>query len=151
MPNYVLKPGVVSAGVQAPISSALDVAASIYQRYGQQLTVTSLLEGQHVPNSRHYVGQAADLRTNIFDDATKRAIASELQAALGSGYRVIVESDHIHFQSVLDSASPLALPQDDFADWATPENPLQTESGIGPAAMIGFGLAAALLFTAILD
>lgn len=95
---FALKAGVDPTGVTQELVSALGVAQSVYASFGQPFTVTSLTEGQHVTNSKHYIGQAADLRTNGLDPATVPQIASTLQAQLGPEYYVLLEGDHIHVQ-----------------------------------------------------
>lgn len=113
---FALKAGIDPTGVTQELLSALGVAQNVYSLFGQPFTVTSLTEGQHVTNSKHYIGQAADLRTNGVDPATVPQIAQNLQAQLGPQYYVLQEADHIHVQyngvgtapdsSVIDTASP---------------------------------------------
>lgn len=91
------------------------MAQNIYSSFGQPFTVTSLTEGQHVTNSKHYTGQAADLRINGVDPAAVPQIAQTLQSQLGPQYYVLLEGDHIHVQyngvgtapdSLTDTTSP---------------------------------------------
>lgn len=110
---FSLKAGVDPTGVTQELLSALGVAQGIYSSFGQPFTVTSLTEGQHVTNSKHYIGQAADLRTNGVDPATVPQIAQTLQSQLGSNYYVLQESDHIHVQyNGVGTASDSLLPTD---------------------------------------
>ena len=62
---------------------------------GYSPTVTSGGDGQHSTKSLHYKGRAIDLRTRDFP-ATPKTWADRMQRVLGSYYRVLVESDHIH-------------------------------------------------------
>ena len=52
----------------------------------------------HVAGSKHYINQAADIRTRDVDPAKIPSIVTDLRAQLGSGYTVINEGDHIHVQ-----------------------------------------------------
>lgn len=113
MLGYTLKSGVYGQPSQA-IGYALDVADSLWSDYGYDLVVTSLRDSVHAPNSLHYSGQAADLRTRDMSPAEASAIASALQSTLGSAYWVLNEGDHIHVQSKLvDSPDDTSLMTED--------------------------------------
>lgn len=60
--------------------------------------VTSLYDGTHLPNSFHYKGRAADLRTRHLDAASVDRMWKLLAQTLGPGWDVILESDHIHIE-----------------------------------------------------
>lgn len=63
------------------------------------LTVTSVWDGTHLPDSRHYVGLAADLRTHhLSSEADRRRMWEVVAEALGPGWDVILEVDHIHIE-----------------------------------------------------
>jgi len=98
--GYSIKPGAVfSEGVVSPdILYAAQVAEGVYAGFGYPLTVTSGMDSTHMEGSYHYSGDAMDLRTNNLPPGISTQIAQSLQAALGGGYRVILESDHIHVQ-----------------------------------------------------
>ena len=59
-----------------------------------EMVVTSGKDGKHGENSLHYKGRAVDLRTRDFTDIW----ATKLRMALGKGWDVVVESDHIHVE-----------------------------------------------------
>jgi hypothetical protein len=78
---------------------AVLVAERIYQRHLTDLVITSGSDGTHGEKSKHYAGNAVDLRTKTLPGKEiERAVASELQEALGREYLVILETDHIHVQ-----------------------------------------------------
>ena len=58
------------------------------------MIVTSGFDGKHSATSLHYKGLAVDLRTRDFTDEWARY----LRNALGSGWDVVVEPDHIHVE-----------------------------------------------------
>lgn len=61
--------------------------------------VTSLFDStEHLPNSFHYKGRAADLRTRHLDAAGVDRMWKLLADALGPGWDVILEVDHIHIE-----------------------------------------------------
>lgn len=92
------KPG-VRGTPSAAIQSAISVAEAVYASFGIGLVITSIRDGQHVTNSKHYTGNAVDLRRWDLDRAgrTSAAVAAT-RAQLGGGYTVMLESDHIHIQ-----------------------------------------------------
>lgn len=94
-----IKRNVVMAGLQLPMRQALKAADILWTRHGQELVVTSALEGEHSAGSYHYYGYAVDLRSRYFTDMIKRDIVVRLQRDLGpKGYTVIGEASHIHIQ-----------------------------------------------------
>lgn len=75
------------------------VATGVYASLGYDCIVTSVNDGRHMDGSLHYVGDAFDLRTrHVESDCLKELITERLKAALGSGYDVVLEGDHIHVE-----------------------------------------------------
>ena len=81
------------------------ISSEVYNEmgiYGSRATVTSLLDGRHMQGSKHYTGEAWDLRTwnasksGQMTDTAKEALAASLRTALGDDYDVVVEKTHIH-------------------------------------------------------
>jgi hypothetical protein len=72
------------------------VADEIWRDLGAELVVTSLMEGEHRNGSKHYVGDAADLRSRYFSEEKKLQAVRRLRASLGDDYDVVVHSTHIH-------------------------------------------------------
>ena len=76
----------------------LMAAEKVYNKHGKEVVITSLMDGKHMKNSKHYIGEAVDLRTYFFSKNTVLAVAADLQKELGSNYDVLVEEDHIHIE-----------------------------------------------------
>ncbi len=93
-----IKEGVILAGLKLPMRKVLKTANKIWANHGQELVVTSGLDGTHSAGSYHYYGYAVDLRTRYFDEDRKSLIASELKKRLGGMYTVVLEKTHIHVQ-----------------------------------------------------
>lgn len=95
-----IKPGVTMAGLDLRMRRVLVEADKIWRQLGAELVVTSALDGEHSAGSLHYYGLAVDLRTKCFagDPGHPAAAAAMLQLALGDGYEVILERDHIHVE-----------------------------------------------------
>lgn len=92
-----LKKNVKVQGITNEILLAIVVAQSIYRAHGEELVITSLLDGRHSRNSLHYSGAAVDLRTR--DLAVPGAmVGADLKDALGADYDVVVEATHIHVE-----------------------------------------------------
>lgn len=97
------KDGVLLIGLQPVMRKVLIHAADIWEQLGQELVVTSGLEGNHSVGSMHYYGYALDLRSRYFDEDQIDQAVNALQHRLGQLYVVLKESDHIHvhFKGVL--------------------------------------------------
>jgi hypothetical protein len=87
------------------MQSALLLAARILPDLpAEGLVITSGTDGQHSPNSRHYVGEALDLRSKSFSSvAARAAFIGSLGQLLGPQFTVLLEDDgrpneHIHCQ-----------------------------------------------------
>jgi hypothetical protein len=84
-------------GLSYEILTAIVEACVIWERHGYDvLTITSANDGEHMKHSRHYYGDAVDLRSrNLID---KHQMTDELQEVLPQDYDVIIEKDHIHIE-----------------------------------------------------
>jgi len=85
-------------GLQIPIIFALNLADGIYNKYGQELIITSALDGVHMEDSLHYEGLAVDLRTYYFTPSQAISVRNEIANLLGSDYDVILEPTHLHIE-----------------------------------------------------
>jgi hypothetical protein len=96
-----IKENVIMAGLQLPMRLAMMKANEIWEDLGQELVITSALDGEHVSGSLHYFGYALDFRTRYFDKK-KRLLAYRLLAdalkIYGNDYRVILHDTHIHVE-----------------------------------------------------
>lgn len=91
----LLKLGVDISRLLPPIRKKLNLISSVVLEVSQQeIVVTSTYEGTHSPSSMHYANLAIDIRL----PKNYNKVAEELKAALGKGYDVIVESNHIHIE-----------------------------------------------------
>lgn len=97
-----IKPGVSLVGIKPELCVAMMVAASVYQKYGFDFTVTSVTEGKHGRGSLHYPGLAFDSRMrNVPDHSQRLAIRDAIRDALGPQFDVVLEATphlHIEFQ-----------------------------------------------------
>lgn len=70
----------------------------------RELVVTSGSDGRHMVGSKHYTGEALDVRSQSFpSQAAKQRFRAALEAQLGPKFRVLLEqvgatSEHFHCQ-----------------------------------------------------
>ncbi len=89
----------VKAGVTFEIDSlALSrmLTVLLLLPYDGDVVITSGTDGTHMPTSKHYTGEALDLRTSNMTDPV--AFGVQLGKALGPSFRVLNEKDHLHVQ-----------------------------------------------------
>ena len=97
-----LKEGAIIAGLNPKMRIVLITADDVWRNHGQELVVTSGLDGCHSAGSWHYYGCALDFRTRDFkSEREKKDVFQELQTKLkkiSSRYGVVLESSHMHTQ-----------------------------------------------------
>lgn len=63
------------------------------------ITITSGTDGKHMEGSKHYTGDALDVRIFSFPSARDKNLFFERVALrLGKDYEVIMEGDHCHIE-----------------------------------------------------
>ncbi len=73
----------------------------VYAQYKAPLVITSGSDGVHTAggdHDPHYLGYAFDARTRDIGNDVLPLMVVDLREALGSQWRVVVESNHIHCQ-----------------------------------------------------
>jgi len=88
----------LSLGIQPVTFDAIHQVAKIYERHGQELVVTSVLDGAHQRGSRHFLGLAFDARTRFFVPAEQLEVSEACKESLGPEYDVVLESNHLHIE-----------------------------------------------------
>ncbi len=84
--------------VRPQVWDAIETATTVYLEFGYNCVVTSLCDGKHSKNSKHYEGNAVDFRTRHLTDDDVMPIREALVARLGPDYDVILEATHIHVE-----------------------------------------------------
>lgn len=91
------KRNVIIPGLDIMMRRVLIEADKIWRELGQELVVTSALDGVHSAGSLHYYGRALDFRINYFTPEEADHAADMLRRALpGNKYDVVRETTHIH-------------------------------------------------------
>ena len=95
-----LKQGVKLEGIKPETVLAAYVVDEIYRDHGRPegVTITSICDGKHSPNSKHYDGHAIDTRTRYFNRSKQKELTQDIAQALGDEFDVILERDHIHIE-----------------------------------------------------
>lgn len=70
-------------------------AANVASGMGVDVTITAGTDGKHMVGSKHYTGEALDIRLLGVRTTEFRTL---LAIRLGAGYQVILEPDHIHVE-----------------------------------------------------
>ena len=71
------------------------ITERVLAEFDSDLTIASLNDGKHSKTSRHYSGDAWDVRTWGIK-GKEEIVCQRLREALGKHYFVLFEGDHIH-------------------------------------------------------
>ena len=93
-----IKDGAIIAGLDLRMRKALIAADRIWKEYGQELTITCGLDGEHSAGSYHYYGLAVDCRIWNFTNEQLLMIIRDLKEELGPPYDIVLEKTHIHIE-----------------------------------------------------
>ena len=99
-----IKPGVLLDGLQPVMFRAIATASEVIHRYADDCVVTSGKDGQHMKRSKHYTGEAVDLRSrHIPDVADKLRCLDDLKATFGADFDILLENlgkpqEHYHLE-----------------------------------------------------
>lgn len=96
-----LKHGVKLAGLAPEMAIADAIVAGVYAEAGAaELVITSALDGEHMPGSRHYDGCALDYRRWELDglEVEWMHILDQLRHRLGRQFDVILHGTHLHVE-----------------------------------------------------
>lgn len=93
-----IKQGVSLGGLSQEMVLAWLVADSVWAEQMEEGVITSGKDGKHKTFSKHYTGNALDLRTRYFAPDQIEYCASRLRGILGKDYDVVVEETHIHVE-----------------------------------------------------
>ena len=81
---------------------AVLIVNSVYTKYGVELVITSVNDGQHMTGSKHYINQAFDCRTKNIT-TSKAFIIAEIKENIGENFDVVFENEgkdteHLHIE-----------------------------------------------------
>ncbi len=91
--------GVKLAGLKPQIVLAAAICSDTFDKHRCDCVITSANDSsEHMIGSKHYYGEAIDIRTKNIDHETMCAIVEELKLFLGEEFDVVLESDHLHVE-----------------------------------------------------
>jgi len=99
-----IKDNVVVKGLQPEIILAYMIASEVFKSVGVvDCIITSGTEGKHKQGSKHYSGNAIDLRTRNFPEGGSSStfvdvVCHRLSNALTADYDIVKEATHIHLE-----------------------------------------------------
>ena len=93
-----IKSGAILIGLDINIRPALVEADRIWKATGQELVVTSGLDGTHSAGSLHYYGRAVDFRTRYFSLEEREMVLAAMRASLSDDFDIILHSSHMHVE-----------------------------------------------------
>lgn len=97
-----LKDGVVINGLDMEhMGPVLAVADRIWKKYGREegATITAGLDGIHMEGSKHYTGNAVDLRNRYFTQEEQEEVFIELIESLDNDvYDLVHHKTHYHIE-----------------------------------------------------
>lgn len=88
----VIKPSV-------EIEIAMEVADALSNAIAKkEIIITAILDGKHMIGSKHYDGNAFDMRIWIYTQAELNQLISNLKDNLGRDYDIILHETHLHIE-----------------------------------------------------
>lgn len=104
--SLAIKPGARVQGLTGEIRLGLSVAEGVYAEANTLCVVTCGVDGKHMAASKHYSGNAVDLRiNNLPATSPPQAIVNKIKERISPDYDVVLEGDHIHLE--YDPKTPL--------------------------------------------
>ena len=93
-----LKPGVCVTGIQPEMIIGKDVAQAVFAAMEYDFIITSITDGKHSKGSRHYSGQAIDIRTRHMSSVVAKEARDKIAKALPNDFDCVLEKTHIHLE-----------------------------------------------------
>jgi hypothetical protein len=85
--------------ISAPIRAAFYITDEVSKKIAEKgIVITSILDGKHKPFSKHYEGNAFDIRIIQYLKTHITKLLEQLKKELGPDFDVVLESDHIHIE-----------------------------------------------------
>ena len=100
----IFKKGVKLSGMTTQCWAAVHVAEGCFDTEGVDTVVTSINDGKHGRGSKHYIGNAPDLRSKHLPSlAAKKRVLALLKARLTNEFDILLEdigepNEHYHIE-----------------------------------------------------
>jgi len=84
-------------GLSIDLVKAIPFIMQIWSQWGvRDLFITSANDAAHMENSKHFSGNAIDIRSRNIPNCIEMCV--EIREALGPDFDVVIESDHVHIE-----------------------------------------------------
>jgi len=85
-------------GVTANCLYGMYVVHCLFDQLHYEMVITSCCDGIHKAGSKHYSGNAFDLRFWQIAESQRTNVCAKLRLVLKGDYDVVLEKDHIHVE-----------------------------------------------------
>lgn len=82
-------------GISTELLLGLIILDGVYAANGDILTIYHIIDGEHMPKSLHYIGNAADVS---LPEINPKLMPLKAQRALGVDYDYVIEDEHAHLE-----------------------------------------------------
>lgn len=99
--SEAIKSGVDVRGISPEIVLARCILAEVFARHSIPVVITSCRDGQHMDKSKHYSGDALDIRLGSRFNSSANidlVLLNEGREALGEQYDLVLETNHFHVE-----------------------------------------------------
>lgn len=96
-----IKPGVDVKGLGPEVLLGAMILSGVFWRHSIPTMITSCRDGKHKEGSKHYIGDALDIRLPSRFNNTANIdlkLLAEGREALGEQYDLVLEADHLHLE-----------------------------------------------------
>ena len=97
----LLKTGVDIRGIGTEISFGLHILDAVLGKHGCDCMITACRDGKHMEGSKHYIGDAVDVRLAsrwVTTGNVDLTVLSEARVTLGDQFDFVLETDHFHLE-----------------------------------------------------
>ena len=84
--------------MQTEIMLGAMIAKTCFNDHGYQFIITAITDGSHMEGSKHYIGQAIDIRTRHIPEDFRQTIVDDLRRRLTIDYDLVLHSTHLHLE-----------------------------------------------------
>lgn len=81
------------------IETSMEVADALSKAIAnKEIVITAILDGKHMTGSKHYDGNAFDMRIWIYTEDELKTLVSNLRDNLGKDYDIVLHKTHLHVE-----------------------------------------------------
>jgi len=85
-------------GIRPELVLGLKIVEDVFHKAGEEVVLTSVIDGKHSRGSLHYTGSAADIRTRDIPPEIQIKLVDMCKENLGPDFDIIKEYHHIHLE-----------------------------------------------------